>query len=144
MPLALALGPHARLVALGSYAGLVGAGRRCRARVGLRFAAVGAQAAAGMRCRLEHCQVVAASPAASRRPRTVPRENELVVKKLAQLSAGFRARPTSPDCAALSCFAKSSSNARICLSNRRILLAREGRVRFYPEDEQDISPLEDR
>jgi hypothetical protein len=31
-----------------------------------------------------------------------------------------------------------------CLSNRRILLVREGRVRFYLGHEQDIPRLEDR
>jgi putative ABC transport system substrate-binding protein len=31
-----------------------------------------------------------------------------------------------------------------CLSNRRILLVREGRVRFCTGHEQDIPPLEDR
>jgi hypothetical protein len=31
-----------------------------------------------------------------------------------------------------------------CLSNRRILLAREARVRFCLAHEQDIPPLEDR
>jgi hypothetical protein len=31
-----------------------------------------------------------------------------------------------------------------CLSNRRILLAREGRIRFCLAHEQDIPPLEDR